>query len=69
MISVKEINGTVEIIVEDNGVGLPDGFKIEESDSLGLSLVDTLVDQIDGELIIKTKGGTKFLIIFDKQEI
>jgi len=68
-ISVKEIEGKIEIIVGDSGVGLPDGFKIEESDSLGLSLVDTLVDQIDGELIIKTKGGTKFLITFEKQEI
>ena len=69
MISVKEINGRIKVIVRDYGVGLPDGFKIEESDSLGLSLVDTLVDQIDGELIIKTKGGTKFLITFEKQEI
>jgi PAS domain S-box-containing protein len=69
MISVKEIDGRIEIIVQDSGVGLPEGFKIEDSDSLGLSLVDTLVDQIDGELIIKTKGGTKFLITFEKLEI
>ena len=56
-------------MVKDHGVGLPKGFKIGETDSLGLSLVDTLIDQLDGELMLKTEGGTEFLIIFEKQEI
>ena len=68
-IEIKEINNRVSIRVEDFGIGLPKGFKIEESESLGLGLVDTLVDQIDGELILKTDSGTKYLIIFDKQEL
>lgn len=68
-IEIKETHGKVNIRVEDFGVGLPAGFKIEESESLGLGLVDTLVDQIDGELILKTDSGTKYLIIFDKQEL
>ena len=48
-------------------MGLPAGFKVENSESLGLSLVYTLVDQLDGELKLKTDGGTKFLITFEKQ--
>ena len=68
-ISVREVDGKVHIMVKDFGIGLPKGFKIEESDSLGLSLVDTLIDQLDGELILKTEKGTEFLIIFEKQEI
>lgn len=55
------------IRVEDFGSGLPKGFKIEERETLGLGLVDTLIDQIDGELILKTETGTKYLIIFEKQ--
>lgn len=69
LIAIKEEKGNVIIHVEDFGQGLPEGFKIEDSDSLGLGLVDTLVDQIDGELILKTGNGTKYLIIFEKQEI
>ena len=68
-IEIKEVEGKIKIRVEDFGVGLPEGFKIEESDSLGLGLVDTLVDQIDGELILKTENGTKYLIIFGKQDL
>lgn len=68
-IEIKEKDGKIKIRVEDFGSGLPQGFKIEESDSLGLGLVDTLVDQIDGELILKTENGTKYLIIFEKQDL
>ncbi|NOQ72312.1 MAG: PAS domain S-box protein [Crocinitomix sp.] len=68
-IEIKEKEGKINIRVEDFGVGLPEGFKIEDSDSLGLGLVDTLVDQIDGELILKTGNGTKYLIIFEKQDL
>jgi PAS domain S-box-containing protein len=68
-IKVWEEGEKVKIKVQDFGVGLPKGFKIDESESLGLSLVDTLIDQIDGELKLKTDSGTEFLIIFEKQEI
>lgn len=68
-IGVKEEKGKVFIKVQDFGVGLPKGFNISESDTLGLSLVDTLIDQLDGELQLETESGTEFLIIFEKQAI
>lgn len=54
--------------VADNGIGLPDGFKIENSDSLGLSLVISLVDQIHGELDYDGHNGTRFTIKFKEEE-
>lgn len=68
-IKVYEKDKKVFIEVEDFGVGLPDNFNISESDSLGLSLVDTLIEQLDGELTLDNTNGTKFLIIFGKQEV
>ena len=68
IIEISEKNKKIEIVVEDFGIGLPSNFDIETSESLGLSLVHTLVDQIDGELIVKSDGGTKFLIIFEMLE-
>ncbi|MEX1002319.1 MAG: PAS domain S-box protein [Crocinitomicaceae bacterium] len=68
-IAVFEEKGKVKIRVKDFGVGLPKDFNIAETESLGLSLVDTLIEQLDGELILKTNKGTEFLIIFEKQQI
>ena len=68
-ISVKEKNGKIQMIVEDFGKGLPKDYDFENAASLGLSLVDSLVDQLDGELILKRANGTKFLITFEKQEL
>ncbi|MBD3636174.1 MAG: PAS domain S-box protein [Crocinitomicaceae bacterium] len=68
-IEVYEKAKKVYIRVQDFGVGLPKDFDISQTDSLGLSLVDTLIDQLDGELQLKTESGTEFLIIFDKQDI
>jgi PAS domain S-box-containing protein len=67
-ISVKEKHNKISMSIADFGVGLPKGFKIDDSETLGLSLVDTLIDQVDGQLSLKTEGGTEFLIIFEKQE-
>ncbi len=57
-------NSKLELLVSNNGVGLPDSFNIENSDSLGLKIVSSLVFQIDGELIINPKNNTEFRIIF-----
>jgi PAS domain S-box-containing protein len=64
-ISIRKNENKIEVIVQDFGIGLPKNFDIETADSLGLSLVHTLTEQIDGELTIKSNGGTKILIIFE----
>ena len=39
--------------VDDNGRGLPDGFDLDQSSSLGLSIVRTLVEsELGGQLEI-----------------
>ena len=37
------------LTISDNGVGIPENLDIEELDSLGMQLVTSLVDQLDGE--------------------
>ena len=56
------------LIVSDNGVGIPKDLNIEELDSLGLQLVTTLVDQLDGEFELKRDNGTEFIIRFTVTE-
>ena len=56
--------GSFLLKVIDNGVGLPDDFDIEISDSLGVRLVKTLVRQLDGESQFYTDNGTIFMLQF-----
>lgn len=65
-IKIAENGNNVSVWVIDNGVGLPKDFKIDETDSLGLQLVQTLTDQLDGTLEMKTEEGTKYLLTFEK---
>jgi len=59
---------TFVLNISDNGIGIPESLKIEELDSLGLQLVTSLVDQLDGELELKRNNGTEFTIRFTVTE-
>lgn len=61
-----KINGKYELIVKDNGIGLPKDFDLEKSHTLGLFLVNNLIDQIDGELEFKNDNGAEFRIVFEE---
>ena len=52
------------LIVSDDGIGIPEGFDLENPDSLGMQLVTTLVDQLEGELELKKDNGTEYTIRF-----
>jgi PAS domain S-box-containing protein len=54
----------ITLSVSDNGIGIPSDLDIEDLDSLGLQLVTTLVEQLDGELELKRDNGTEFIIRF-----
>lgn len=67
-IEITEKEDRISILVADNGIGLPENFRYEEADSLGVQLVYTLVEQLDGVIDVKTQPGTRFLITFDKPQ-
>ncbi len=50
--------------IKDNGVGLPDDFNIQISDSMGMRLMKGLVKQINGNLFIANDSGVKLVIDF-----
>ena len=56
----------LRLIIEDNGVGVPGDIDILDSDSLGLQLVSTLVEQLEGEIQVENSGGIKYLVTFDR---
>jgi hypothetical protein len=57
-------DATLTLIVRDNGIGLPPDFDLENPQSLGLTLVQGLVEQLEGTFEVDRCGGTEFRIIF-----
>ena len=55
----------LDIVVSDDGRGLPEGFSLEDSDRLGLQIVRTLLGaELDGTLGIRARpgGGTDVVL-------
>lgn len=52
------------LIVTDNGRGMPEDIDIRNTKSLGLQLVNSLIDQINGDFELEINNGTKFIIKF-----
>lgn len=50
----------LRLTVADDGVGAPSGFDIQGSESLGLQIVATLVEQLDADLSVDGRNGMKF---------
>jgi two-component sensor histidine kinase len=62
--SKNEVNQTYELIVSDNGKGLPENFDAEEQGGLGLVIVQSLVEQLDGKISYTRNNGTSVEIVF-----
>jgi two-component sensor histidine kinase len=58
-VRLNRIDGKLLVEVRDNGAGLPAGFSVDETTSLGLSIVRDLVrTQLGGTIAMHTDGGT-----------
>ena len=64
-LSVSE-EGVTSLTVSDDGVGLPEGFDINASKTLGLHVVKVLAEeQLDGNLEVVRDKGTTFKVEFE----
>ena len=52
----------------DNGVGFPKDLDFRKTQSLGLQLVNTLVEQLEGAIELDRTAGTTFKIAFNIEE-
>ncbi len=63
-IECTESDNEFTLIVCDDGVGLPSDINIDSPRTLGLRIVKSLTDQIDGTIELDRSQGTKFIIKF-----
>lgn len=65
-ITARSINDKdVEIVMGDNGIGIPENLDFRKTGTLGLHLVTTLVEnQLHGKIDLQKDKGTEFVIQF-----
>ena len=63
-IELMRNNNDFQLVVSDNGNGLPEDFNIESSTSLGSEIIVALVSQINGEIDFKNNPGAEYTIKF-----
>ena len=63
-IGLARAGNTYTLRASDDGTGLPSGLDYRDPPSLGLQLVNTLVEQLEGTIDLEPGAGTTFKITF-----
>jgi PAS domain S-box-containing protein len=64
---MRPVGESYVLTVEDDGVGLPADFDYRNTPSLGMQLVVTLADQLEGHVDAVSNGGTKVTLTFPRK--
>lgn len=60
----KSDDNEIELVVRDNGVGIPEDIDFKKTKSMGLYLVKILADQLRSDIDLNRSKGTEFTIKF-----
>ncbi len=63
-IELRKSEGDYILRIGDNGCGLPAGIQPGKTNSLGMTLIKMLCDQIDGEITLNNENGTVYYVKF-----
>ena len=64
-VDLRRNNGECVLVVEDNGIGFSKDINFRETTSLGLQLVTSLTEQLEGSIELNSNdGGSEFRITF-----
>lgn len=58
-VSIHRVKGAVCVAVQDDGVGLPEGFDASRCTSMGLKLAESLARQLGGNLVFSSQTGCR----------
>lgn len=61
---LREEDNKIILTVEDDGIGLGEGFQLDNQKTLGLFIVKLLVEQLNGDIQFNGKNGTMITVKF-----
>ncbi|HUU38460.1 MAG TPA: ATP-binding protein, partial [Candidatus Desulfaltia sp.] len=66
-LDLRRVTGDGYVLrVRDDGVGFPEKLDFRKTETLGMQIVSTLVDQIEGRLALERRRGTGFTLEFNE---
>lgn len=69
LVKVCENEDHIRLYVKDDGVGFPEEFDFDEATSLGMTLINTLIQQLNGEIVMRNSDGAIFEVSFNAEEV
>jgi two-component sensor histidine kinase len=64
-IALSKKENEITLVVQDNGIGLPDTIDVNESTCFGLMLVKMLSQQLKGTFSFEGENGVRCVVIFE----
>ena len=62
-------NNDVKLSLADDGVGIPESINLDNTDTLGMKLIQILTDQLHGTIELDRKGGTRYNLRFPREDL
>ena len=63
-VSAKQVDDRIRIVVRDDGAGIPRNVDVDRTTSLGLKLIRSLAQQLNGTVTIVSTQGTEVTVEF-----
>ncbi|MFA5221771.1 MAG: sensor histidine kinase [Methanoregula sp.] len=67
-LAIDRQDHTLTILYKDTGIGIPADFDWRNAKSMGLRLIITLADQLDGTIELDRSAGTAFTVVVKEKE-
>ncbi|MEX0720241.1 MAG: PAS domain S-box protein [Balneolaceae bacterium] len=68
-VKFKENGGVITVLVKDDGIGIPDDSVKNTKRSMGLTIIKTLLKQLNASFSINNENGTEFSFTFKKIDV
>ena len=66
-VQLQKVNKKIEVCISDNGKGLPVDY--DQKESMGFTIINTLIKQLEADYEMESENGTKILFTFEKQHV
>lgn len=68
-VGLKKSDAHIQFLFRDNGVGMLKDFDRGKNETLGMQIIDLLVEQMDATIEMKSDAGTGFIVSFREQPV